>query len=112
MPRVRCRKGELSVNLAPKGCSVWASPRDLWWNLGETTVKSGGAEVPKVLVVEDDQTMSEMLAYNLRRQGLDVDSAEDGADGLRRARDHGVSLIILDVMLPSLDGLSIADELR
>ena len=56
--------------------------------------------------------MSEMLAYNLRRQGLEVESAEDGGEGLRRARDHSVSLIVLDLMLPSLDGLSIADELR
>ena len=68
--------------------------------------------MPKVLIVEDDQTMSEMLAYNLRRQGLDIESAEDGALGLKLARDHSVSLIVLDVMLPSLDGLSIADELR
>jgi two-component system alkaline phosphatase synthesis response regulator PhoP len=74
-------------------------------------MKSGG-RVPKVLIVEDDQTMSEMLTYNLRRQGLEVDASVDGADGLRRARDHAISLIILDLMLPSLDGISIADELR
>jgi len=74
-------------------------------------MKSGGP-VPKVLVVEDDQTMSEMLSYNLRRQGLEVEAADDGLQGLKRARDHGVSLIVLDLMLPSLDGLSIADELR
>ena len=74
-------------------------------------MKSGG-RVPKVLVVEDDQTMSEMLSYNLRRQGLEVEAADDGLQGLKRARDHGVSLIVLDLMLPSLDGLSIADELR
>ncbi len=68
--------------------------------------------MPKVLIVEDDQTMSEMLAYNLRRQGLEVEAAADGVEGLKRARDHGISLIVLDLMLPSLDGLSIADELR
>jgi len=72
----------------------------------------GGDGVPKVLIVEDDQTMSEMLAYNLRRQGLEVEAAADGVEGLKRARDHGISLIVLDLMLPSLDGLSIADELR
>ena len=72
----------------------------------------GGDGVPKVLIVEDDQTMSEMLAYNLRRQGLEVGAAADGVEGLKRARDHGISLIVLDLMLPSLDGLSIADELR
>jgi len=68
--------------------------------------------VPKVLVVEDDATMAEMLEYNLRAQGLDVESASDGADGLRRARKHEISLIVLDLMLPSIDGLQIADDLR
>ena len=56
--------------------------------------------------------MSEMLTYNLRRQGLEVEASVDGAEGLRRARDHTVSLIVLDLMLPSIDGLAIADELR
>jgi len=68
--------------------------------------------LPKVLIVEDDQTMAEMLAYNLRRQGLDVETTGDGAQGMKRARDHGVSLVLLDLMLPSIDGLQIADELR
>jgi two-component system alkaline phosphatase synthesis response regulator PhoP len=56
--------------------------------------------------------MAEMLAYNLRRQGLDVETTGDGAQGMRRARDHAFSLILLDLMLPSLDGIQIADELR
>jgi len=68
--------------------------------------------VPKVLIVEDDQTMSEMLSYNLRRQGLDVEAAGDGVEGLKRARNRDISLIVLDLMLPSLDGISIADEVR
>lgn len=68
--------------------------------------------MPKVLLVEDDQTMSEMVAYNLRRQGLEVDVTADGLDGLRRARAAGVSLVVLDLMLPSLDGVQIAEELR
>ena len=56
--------------------------------------------------------MAEMLAYNLRRQGLEVETTGDGAQGMKRARDHGVSLVLLDLMLPSLDGIQIADELR
>ena len=68
--------------------------------------------MPKVLIVEDDATMAEMVAYNLRRQGLDVETAVDGAHGLRQAKDRSVSLVILDLMLPSLDGFQVADELR
>jgi two-component system, OmpR family, alkaline phosphatase synthesis response regulator PhoP len=65
-----------------------------------------------VLVVEDDATMAEMLEYNLRAQGLEVECSPDGADGLRRARKHEFSLVVLDLMLPSIDGLQIADDLR
>jgi DNA-binding response OmpR family regulator len=68
--------------------------------------------VPTVLVVEDDVTMAEMVEYNLRRNDLDVIVAHDGTEGLRRAKDKSVSLVVLDLMLPSLDGLQIARELR
>lgn len=68
--------------------------------------------MPKVLVVEDDATMAEMVGYNLRRQGLEVETAAEGHEGLRKARDRSVSLIVLDLMLPQLDGLQIVDELR
>ena len=70
------------------------------------------ADVAKVLVVEDDPTMAEMVAYNLRRQGLEVETTADGLDGLRRARATEVSLLVLDLMLPSMDGLTVAEELR
>lgn len=65
-----------------------------------------------VLIVEDDPTMADMVAYNLRRQGLDVDIARDGPAGLQRARAQDVSLVLLDVMLPSLDGVQVAEQLR
>lgn len=68
--------------------------------------------MPTVLIVEDDATMAEMVAYNLRRQGLDVAVAGDGAAGLQAARDHSVNLVLLDYMLPGIDGLQIVDELR
>jgi DNA-binding response OmpR family regulator len=68
--------------------------------------------MPKVLIVEDDDTMAEMVAYNLRRQGLDVATTPDGAEGLRAAKDREVNLVVLDLMLPGLDGLRIVDELR
>lgn len=56
--------------------------------------------------------MSEMVAYNLRRQGIEVDAVADGKIGLSRARAAGVGCIVLDLMLPGLDGLQIAAEIR
>lgn len=68
--------------------------------------------MPKLLVVEDDPTMCEMLAYNLRRQGFEVETASDGISGLAKAGDPEVSLMILDLMLPGIDGMKITQELR
>ena len=68
--------------------------------------------MPKVLVVEDDPTMCQMLAYNLRREGFEVDTAADGETGLAKASSPDVSMMILDFMLPGMDGLQITHELR
>lgn len=68
--------------------------------------------MPGVLLVEDDATMAEMVAYNLRRQGLEVEVVDDGQTGLQRARDKTIGLLILDLMLPGMDGLDIAVEIR
>jgi len=68
--------------------------------------------VALVLVVEDDPTMAEMVSYNLRRQGLEVEVAHDGPGGLQRARAKDVSLILLDVMLPRRSGLSVCEHIR
>lgn len=66
----------------------------------------------KLLVVEDDPTMCEMLAYNLRREGFDVETAADGEAGLAKANDSGVAMMILDFMLPGIDGLELTREIR
>jgi len=66
----------------------------------------------QVLVVEDDDTLSEMIEYNLRRQGYDVLQARDGRYGLQLARDREPDLIILDVMLPGIDGFEFCRILR
>ncbi len=56
--------------------------------------------------------MADMVAHNLRRRGFDVATAADGASGLRRSRELDVSLILLDVMLPQMDGMQVAEQLR
>ena len=66
----------------------------------------------QVLIVEDDQTLLETLAYNLNREGYEVIRASDGITALNQAREHKPDLILLDVMLPELDGLSVSRTLR
>jgi two-component system OmpR family response regulator len=66
----------------------------------------------KVLIVEDDRTLLEVLQYNLNRQGYDVLTAADGATGLDTARSGKPDLVILDVMLPKMDGYEVCRILR
>ncbi len=65
-----------------------------------------------VLIVEDDKTLQETINYNLEREGYTVWAALDGPTGIELARLHHPDLIILDVMLPGLDGLSACRILR
>ena len=60
-----------------------------------------------ILVIEDEPILSETLGYNLERAGFTAERALDGIDGLEKARSINPDLIILDVMLPGLDGFSI-----
>lgn len=65
-----------------------------------------------ILIVEDDETLLQTLAYNLEREGYTVAVATDGQTGLKIAREQPLDLIVLDVMLPQLDGLSVCRILR
>ena len=66
----------------------------------------------KILIVEDDETVRDTLALNLRSEGYDVSTAADGEEGLERARVDAPDLVVLDVMLPELDGLTVCRILR
>lgn len=66
----------------------------------------------RLLVVEDEKTLRETLTYNLEREGYEVVASGDGGEALEIAREHKFDLIVLDVMLPTLDGLSIVRILR
>jgi DNA-binding response OmpR family regulator len=66
----------------------------------------------KVLLVEDEATLRETLALNLRSEGYEVTTAADGLSGLHLAREQSPDLVILDLMLPELDGLSLCRMLR
>ncbi len=66
----------------------------------------------QVLVVEDDTTLRETLEYNLEKQGYAVLSAADGYQALEQARNGKPDLIVLDIMLPGLDGFDVCRLLR
>jgi len=68
--------------------------------------------IDKILVVEDELTLMETLKYNLERQGYQVHSADNGLAALEIARREHPDLILLDIMLPGLDGLEVCRILR
>ena len=68
--------------------------------------------MPTVLVVEDEEALRFTLAHNLKREGYAVITASRGDDGLKAAREHRPDLILLDVMLPGLDGIQVCRMLR
>jgi len=68
--------------------------------------------MPTILLVEDETTLAETLRYNLEREGYGVLLAADGVEGLELARSNQPDLIVLDVMLPRLDGFSVCRILR
>ena len=75
-------------------------------------MKCGEEMSAKILVVEDEAVLSETLKYNLERQGYTVYLAHDGLEALRQAREKKPDLILLDIMLPQLDGLEVCRTLR
>jgi two-component system response regulator RegX3 len=67
---------------------------------------------PRILVVEDDRTLRQALAFNLEREGYEVRSAVDGEQALAAARDGGLDLVLLDLMLPGMSGLEVLRTIR
>ncbi len=67
---------------------------------------------PHVLIVEDDRSLLEVLAYNIEQAGYEVTVAHDGQDGLNQAQHKNPDLIVLDLMLPVMDGLEVCRRLR
>ncbi|MFI5266136.1 MAG: response regulator [Chloroflexota bacterium] len=65
-----------------------------------------------VLVVDDEAVLRDTLAFNLQREGYDVLLAGDGQQGLTMARDRQPDLVLLDLMMPGMDGLSLCTALR
>src|SRR3984893_17543798 len=67
---------------------------------------------PRILIIEDERALTEVLTYNLQREGFETIVANDGQEGLRKAQILLPDVILLDLMLPILNGLEVCRELR
>jgi DNA-binding response OmpR family regulator len=72
----------------------------------------GGGRVYRILLVDDDHNMLALLADQLRADGFEVMTARDGEEALRRLRASWPDLLVIDMMMPRLDGLSLAREIK
>jgi two-component system phosphate regulon response regulator PhoB len=66
----------------------------------------------KILIVEDDADIAELLRYNLAKEGYSISVAENGEKGVKTARTLHPDLIVLDIMLPGMDGLEVCKTLK
>ena len=66
----------------------------------------------RILIIEDERGLTDVLEYNLKREGYDTVAAHDGQEGLRKAQTLLPDLILLDIMLPGMNGIDVCRELR
>ena len=66
----------------------------------------------KVIVIEDDRDISRLIAYNLDKEGFSVEQVYDGLEASNRLKDEEFNIVILDIMLPGMDGFDICKELK
>lgn len=67
---------------------------------------------PKVLIVDDEENIVELLRFNMEQAGYEVEFAYDGEEALRRAESFRPELILLDIMLPKMDGIEVCRRIR
>lgn len=65
-----------------------------------------------ILLVDDEPDIIEFVSYNLKREGYQVITASNGEEGLQQAKEHKPNLILLDVMMPGMDGIETCDHIR
>lgn len=66
----------------------------------------------KILVVDDEKPISDIIKFNLNKEGFDVDTAYDGEEAIAKVEEYQPDIMILDLMLPKKDGLEVAREVR
>src|SRR4051794_2144834 len=79
------------------------------WPNHEKTMKT---DAPRVLIVEDEPNIRELVCLHLGHEGYSCEAVGDGQNGLRRAESDRFDLVVLDVMIPGLDGLSVCRAIR
>jgi len=70
------------------------------------------SKTSRILLVDDDPDIIEFLSYNLKKEGFEVETAQNGEDGLAKAKIFQPHLVLLDVMMPGMDGIEVCDQLR
>ena len=66
----------------------------------------------RVIIVEDDKDINDLIAYNLRKEGFVVEQVFDGLDARQRLAEESFNIVILDIMLPGIDGFDICREIK
>lgn len=66
----------------------------------------------KVLIVDDEKPISDIIAFNLKKEGYEIETAFDGQEALAKFEEFGPDIILLDLMLPEIDGLEVCREIR
>ncbi len=66
----------------------------------------------KVLIVEDEMSISDIIKFNLNKEGYEIETAYNGEEGLRKAQGSNFDLILLDIMLPQMDGFQVCRKIR
>ena len=65
-----------------------------------------------ILVVDDEQDLLDLIEYNLKKEGYNVLKAENGVQGLEMAKEHNPNLVLLDIMMPKMDGIQVCEKMR
>lgn len=67
---------------------------------------------PRILIVDDDSVILRLLQINFRLEGYEVDTASRGEEALQRVKDHLPDVVVLDVMMPGIDGWEVCRQLK
>ena len=94
-------------------CAIICTKDNLHPALSPGDFRKGVATIAKrILIIEDDPSFSRAINHIVEKEGYDVSTASNGMTGLRMVKDSPPDLLILDVMLPGLDGFEICSRLR
>ncbi|SMO61642.1 response regulator transcription factor [Gracilimonas mengyeensis] len=65
-----------------------------------------------ILVVDDEKDLLDLIEYNLKKEGFDVIKAENGEEGIKKAKEHNPNLVLMDIMMPKMDGMEAVEKMR